>query len=539
MRKSLNGGLLSILISCSIGFASTDNKVSEGINYYKMGNYEKALSSFEEVLKTEPQNSVALSNLGFIYYKMGNLSKAKEYLTKSLYYIKDKELISISYYVLGDIEKKSRNEDGYQKNLKLSLRYNPEFEDAINELLNYYYSKKNFEEIVSLNLNPKKLSENQQIILAESFIKTNKNKQEGISILERLKSSKDTKISVKAAELLSLIREKEDIQQKEQTPKLAKTTQSPRRIEAVQPEHQNIYHIFKTKPVKDISDIEKPISRTEVKSETEQELISSVISIPSPENFNKIGLLQLKQGKMEEAKISFMNALKIDPFNTDALNNLGILYFNLKDYDKAIKYFSEALKRDKSFTEAYYNLGNVYYRLGEVSKADSHIKQAIENYKKVVSLNPYHKHAIYNTANSYFMLEDYRTAINFYKKIENLDGKMKKNLSLSYYNLALQEENKDEAIRYLKEAVMYDPLLKEANFLLGRLLYEKGSYRDAKDYLVKAYQQYPEKEKAEVIYFLGLAYNFSDDKDRAISYYKELRNLNPELADRLFESIFQ
>ncbi|MCX7760821.1 MAG: tetratricopeptide repeat protein [Hydrogenothermaceae bacterium] len=99
------------------------------------------------------------------------------------------------------------------------------------------------------------------------------------------------------------------------------------------------------------------------------------------------------------------------------------------------------------------------------------------------------------------------------------------------------EDHKESAIEYLKNAVKYNPEFKEAYLLLGKILYERGDYNQAKEYLKKAYEMYTEK-KSQAVYLLGLAYSYSGDKDTAIRYYKELRQLDSNLADKLFESIF-
>lgn len=546
MEKKLKYGILSTVFAWSFSFANS-GKLAEGINYYKLGNYEKAAASFEEVLKTDPTNAAALSNLGFIYYRTGNYQKAKENLTKSLNYIKDRELIALTYYVLADIEKKNNNEDGYYKNLTQAVSYNPDFSDAISELLEGLYSKGDFEKIASLNINVRKLPEKQQLIMAESYIKTGKNTKDAISILEKLKNSQNSSISSKASQLLASVRDEKVARQTKQIIENIEKPQTARQVQSTamsQPKVKDISvdsqpKITKTLPVKKIAENDENISKSQVGMDSEAEILRKLKENPSVELFNKAGLVYLKQGKTEDAKTSFLNALKLDPFNTESLNNLGILYFNLKDYDKAIKFFSDAVKRDNSFTEGYYNLGNTYYQLGELYKNISYFKNAIENYRKVVSLNPGHKSAYYNMGNAYFMIEDYKSAIENYQKADTTNSKVRKNIAISYYNLATMEDHRDSAIEYLKNAIGYDNTLKEAYYLLGKILYERGDYKEAKTYLKEAYNLYSISEKAEIVYLLGLAYSYSGDKDTAIKYYKELRGLDQALADKLFETLFQ
>lgn len=542
MKSLFKLSVISTAIFCFSALAGENSKISEGINYYKNGNYEKAAAKFEEVLKTDPNNPAALSNLGFIYYRMGKLQRAKEYLIKSLKYIKDKELIAMTYHVLAEIEKKNNNEEGYYKNLLQAVNYNPNLTDAVSDLIDYLYSKNDVEKIASLNVDIKKLNENQQLIVAESYIKTGKNIDEAKNILEKLKTSKNNKVSSSAVSLLASIqpKEKEPVIKtlaKENEVSLEKVKFKKSVSTTVEKDiSKQIQQISKPSQIKKIAENERNISTNEVFLENEQDILNKINTNPSPELFNKAGLILMKQGKFEEAKDKFLQALRIDPFNADALNNLGILYFNLKDYDKSIKYFSEAIKRNSSFADAYYNLGNTYYKLGELYRNISYFQNAIENYRKVVSLNPNHKSAYYNMANAYFMIEDYKTAIEYYKKADMTNIKTLKNIALSYYNLAIMEDHKDSAVEYLKEAIKYDKTLKEAYYMLGKIVYEKGDYEQAKRYLKEAYNLY--SDKAEIVYLLGLAYSYSGDKDTAIKYYKELRDMNQSLADKLFETLF-
>lgn len=540
MRSRLKYSILSSLLACSISFANS-SKLAEGINYYKIGNYEKAAASFEEVLKTDPTNSAALSNLGFIYYRTGKYQKAKEYLTKSLNYIKDNELIALTYYVLADIEKRSNNEDGYYKHLLQAVNYNPDFSNAISELLEYLYAKNEFGKIASLNLDIKKLPERQQMIVAESYLKFGKNLREARLILENLKASKNPSISSNASQLLSYFTNEKQAE----TPKQSKAypekkqTQKPHRHQIVSGVQQTGNKLAKSVPIRRIEEGDvNTLNKNYVPDiEIDTDIIKRLKESPSVEMFNKAGIMYLKQGKIEESKNAFLNALKIDPLNTEALNNLGLLYYYLKDYDKAIKFFSDVIKRDPSYTDAYFNLGNTYYQLGY--KNIGYFKSTIDNYKKVVSLNPNYKSAYYNMGNAYFMMEDYKSAIDSYKKADTNNDKVRKNIAISYYNLAVTEDNRGIAVEYLKNAINYDKNLREAYYLLGKILYERGDYKEAIVYLKEAYNLYSGSEKAEIVYLLGLAYSYSGDKDTAIKYYKELRGLDQALADKLFETLFQ
>ena len=58
-----------------------------GLCYLELGEYDKAISDFEKIKKSErrPQNYMtAQKNIGDSYLRMGNKEKAKEYFEKTI-----------------------------------------------------------------------------------------------------------------------------------------------------------------------------------------------------------------------------------------------------------------------------------------------------------------------------------------------------------------------------------------------------------------------------------------------------------------------
>jgi type IV pilus assembly protein PilF len=88
-------------------------------------------------------------------------------------------------------------------------------------------------------------------------------------------------------------------------------------------------------------------------------------------------------GKLDEARASYAQALKINPRFSAALTNLGNVYLEQKRYDDAIKSYEAALN-DMTYREpwiAQANLGWARYKLGDT-------RTAIENLKSSVTTNP-------------------------------------------------------------------------------------------------------------------------------------------------------
>lgn len=161
--------------------------------------------------------------------------------------------------------------------------------------------------------------------------------------------------------------------------------------------------------------------------------------------WNALGLAYKERRLYKEAEESFKEAVSIDSKFSEAYNNLGVLYLDLKRYKDAIEAFEKAVANIFYTTPelAYNNMGYAYQSLGDYVSAE-------RNYKEAISLNP--------------------------------------SFSLSYTNLAslyiTQKRYKEAENILMKYLSVFDNHV-EANFLIGRLYFETGDIKKAKDYFTK------------------------------------------------------
>jgi protein O-GlcNAc transferase len=95
----------------------------------------------------------------------------------------------------------------------------------------------------------------------------------------------------------------------------------------------------------------------------------------------KLGILQYKNGMLDEAIASWTKASELDPDNVDTRNYLGKVLLDKEEYAQAADQFKKVLELDGNMATAYYNLAVVQECLGQP-------EAAVENYKKYVELNP-------------------------------------------------------------------------------------------------------------------------------------------------------
>jgi tetratricopeptide (TPR) repeat protein/TolB-like protein len=102
----------------------------------------------------------------------------------------------------------------------------------------------------------------------------------------------------------------------------------------------------------------------------------------SPNNLdpvNRKGVLNAREGHLEEAVGSFEQGLKIDPKNAAIRNNLGNTYCLLGELDKAVNEYQEALRQGKgNSNDVEMNLGVSYYLKGDGQKAVDTFQKVME-----------------------------------------------------------------------------------------------------------------------------------------------------------------
>jgi tetratricopeptide (TPR) repeat protein len=209
----------------------------------------------------------------------------------------------------------------------------------------------------------------------------------------------------------------------------------------------------------------------------------------------QIGYCLARLGEYKEAIEPYHQAIRINPKDADFHNNLCAAYGMIGRYDDAIKSCKQAIQLKSDLAESHNNLGWSYQRLGRY-------QEAIESCKEAIRLKPDFALAHYNLGNNYSALMKYEEAIYAYKeairiRFDYAEGHL--DLGAAYFHTGRFEE----AIDSYKEAIRLKPSLAEAHLNLGMSYLKRG------------------------------------DRGSAIEEYKILRGLNQELANKLFNLIYE
>lgn len=130
--------------------------------------------------------------------------------------------------------------------------------------------------------------------------------------------------------------------------------------------------------------------------------------------WNNLGIEAEKQGKIELAKKAYEQATVLDSNNPVAFHNLGVVFLRENNLEKAEFYFKTAIEKDEKFFYSYLLLSKLYWDNKQLDKAKDILKKYL---------------SIAERADVYFVLSQ------LYK----------------------EENNIEESIKYLSEALRLDP----------------------------------------------------------------------------------
>lgn len=175
-----------------------------------------------------------------------------------------------------------------------------------------------------------------------------------------------------------------------------------------------------------------------------------------------ISLIEMRQ--FNNAAKELLEAEKYYPDDYKIHYFLGMAYHGKGMKEKAVKEFQEAISLKEDYSEAHNYLGTLYSDMGLWD-------QAIEEFDKALANAIYDTPAmaLYNAGWAYYSKKDYKTALIKYQEalqrepFTNLRPQIEKNMGLIYFD----QNNIQEAITHFKKSVELNPLLYDAQFLLG------------------------------------------------------------------------
>jgi len=232
-------------------------------------------------------------------------------------------------------------------------------------------------------------------------------------------------------------------------------------------------------------------------------------------------------GLHKEAIEAYKKALRIKPDLAEAHLGIGLAYGDLCMNKEEIEAFKQALRIKPDLAEAHMSLGHAYLQLDMY-------KEAIEAFKQAIRIKPDDAGAHLILGHAYIELGINIEAIEAYKQAIRIKpdyAEAHSNLGAAYKKLGMNRE----AIEAFKQAIRIKPDDALAHVGLG-IAYDKlGMNKEAIEAFKQAIRIKPDYVLAHSC--LGLAYLKIGNKGMALEEYKILKDLDPELAEELFNLI--
>ena len=262
-----------------------------------------------------------------------------------------------------------------------------------------------------------------------------------------------------------------------------------------------------------------------------------------------------QSGDPNKALDHYLNALKLEPENEDALLGTGMCYTYIRTYSKALKYFRKGkklfplnpnfifhsglvkqeqgrlraaekawlltIKTDSSFADAYFNLGTLYF-------IREKLPQALQRFGEYADLRPRDKMGWFNHGNTLAQMGDHRKAIADYDYailIDDQDPEIYFNRASSHGYLAnFREAHRDYSMTLELNPAAYDAYLNRGILNLQFKLTDEAIYDFTK--IIRE-----DSGGVRAWFNRGYTYVKLRDWEAAASDFKAVTNLDPKDAE--------
>ena len=229
-----------------------------------------------------------------------------------------------------------------------------------------------------------------------------------------------------------------------------------------------------------------------------------------------LGNLCFRNGDLNQAKVNYQKAFRLNPKNSRLANNLGTLFKEMSDFRAAEKFYLKAINLDKTYAEPHYNYGVLQRLLNNVGKAEI-------AYKKALSLRPQYPEALNNLATIYLDFEKTNQAIEMYK----MALKNNPNFAQAFFNLceAFEKKNLIVELKDLLDSVSSPTLLEKEDIKYYHALvsFREKKYVKCKDQCLKInLKKISKKRVTGFLHLKAKAYENIGEYPLAFSAFREM-----------------
>lgn len=228
-----------------------------------------------------------------------------------------------------------------------------------------------------------------------------------------------------------------------------------------------------------------------------------------------LGVVNLKQGELEEATAKLKTSIRINPKDAEAHLNLGSVYRAQGNVDETMTEWRIAIKIDPNMYRAHHNIAHIYADRGKFGEAIAEFKIAARIAPRDVQAH-LDLGALYkDLGRSHEATAEWRTAIKINPK------------HTGAYNsvgvFCLEQGDVNGAITAFREAININPGYAEAHIGLGSVYLVQGNLKEAMAECKSAINIDSALPQAHLC--LGFIYKEQDNNERAIAHLEEFINL--------------
>ena len=230
-----------------------------------------------------------------------------------------------------------------------------------------------------------------------------------------------------------------------------------------------------------------------------------------------------QQGHLHQAKTIYLDVLRLQPKNPDALHLLGTIATKEKDFFRARDLIAQAIEIKPQEPIYQYNYGIVLYELGQY-------EAAIACYDRAIATEPRYAPLHLNRGNAQQKLKQFDLAVISYNQAIELQPQYAE--AYSARGGALKDLRQYHAAGLsCQRAIEIHPTLAHAHLNLGNVLFELKRYNAA----IACYQQASELDPkdSKFYWFLGRAYSALRQPALALNYFDRAIAVNPDAAYEL------
>ena len=213
----------------------------------------------------------------------------------------------------------------------------------------------------------------------------------------------------------------------------------------------------------------------------------------------KLGIANLNSDRMQSAFVEFQKSVASNPKNRDSHYMLGHIYYKQGRLKEAEGEFKKVLKLSRKDPEAHNYIGRVYAEQKKWEKAIEHYQKALGDLQyQTPQYSHYHMAvAKKNTGKLNEALQSYSSALKIDPDFVFNGRPWAHVIHQEVGNLYVVLDKPDLAIEAYQRAISRASDYPEAHFNLGRVYFDQGSYKEAKEFFEKVIRLIPGDPLAE------------------------------------------